>query len=197
MNKGMITALILLVSVAPVFAANIYKVVDENGNVTFTDQRPGPGAQPMDLPPLSVVETEPPQPPATASTAEAGDEESAEKPLTVQQLRRLYRDFRITQPQNEETFWGTANTVVVSWGSSAAIADDMKVTLYVNGEAQSVPVAGSISLTLNRGEHSVRAELRDASNRKIVTTENVRFFVKQHSVNFGLSRMPGSPDYGF
>ncbi|MDT8320839.1 MAG: hypothetical protein RQ826_09980, partial [Xanthomonadales bacterium] len=105
--------------------------------------------------------------------------------LNPRDLRKKFSDFRITQPQPEETFWGTANTVVVGWGSSAPIPPEMNVTLYVDGKPRKVPVSGGVSLTLDRGEHQVYAELRDARNRRIVTTDTVTFFVKQHSVNFG------------
>ena len=195
MNKGLIVVLVLLVSLPFVYAGDIYKVVDKDGNVTFTDQKPAAGAQPMDLPPLSVVETE--KPPAPAVTAESGGGEDGDKPLTPREMRRLYKDFRIIQPQNEETFWGTANTVVVSWGTSQALTDDMRAVLYVNGQPQDVPGAGSVSLTLERGEHSVYVELRDGGNRRITTTETVTFFVKQHSANFGIRRSLATPQYGF
>lgn len=199
MSKGMISVLVSLVffalSAAVVSAANIYKVVDKDGNVTYTDQRPADGSEPVKLPPLSVVETEKPAvAPATAG-AEATAEE--EKPLTARELRNMYRDFRIIQPQNEETFWGTANTVVVSWGSSEPVNDDMRVKLFVNGQSQDVPAAGSVSLTLERGEHKVYAELRDAGNRRIMTTDIVTFFVKQHSRNFGIRRPLPASHYGF
>jgi len=159
----------------------IYKVVDEDGNVTFTDQRPADGSQPMNLPPLSVVETDiqVPEPPAEGS-AEAAEA----TPPTSRELKKKYSDFRITKPQQEETFWGTANAVVVTWGSSQTIPPDMTVMLYVNGEAQKAPAVGGVTLTLERGEHRVYAELRDTRNRRIVTTETVTFFVKQHSANF-------------
>lgn len=201
MSKGMITVLVTLVFLALpvswVSAADIYKIVDKDGNVTFTDQKPSAGAEPVDLPPLSVVETEAP-PPAAAATAGANGETAEEdKPLTAREMRRLYRDFRIIQPQNEETFWGTANTVVVSWGSTEPVAEGMRAILYVNGEARDVPAAGSVSLTLERGEHNVRVELRDAGNRRVTTTETVTFFVKQHSANFGLSRSTALPHNGY
>lgn len=202
MNKGMIRALfcvmVLAAPLAAFSAGEIYKVVDKDGNVTFTDQKPAAGAEPMDLPPLSVVETD--APPVAVSNATAGAEAEAaeeDKPLSARELRRLYRDFRIIQPQNEETFWGTANTVVVSWGSTEPVAEGMKVRLYVNGEARDVPPAGSVSLTLNRGEHTIYAELRDAGNRRITTTDTVTFFVKQHSANFGLRSPTALPHNGF
>jgi len=194
MHKGMIPVLVslffLAMSAAPVSSANIYKVVDENGNVTYTDQKPSPGSQPIDLPPLSVVETTKPDVPAVTS------ESAEEKTATPRDLRKQFSDFRIIQPQNEETFWGTANTVVVSWGSSKTIPEDMKSVLYVDGDARNVPGSGSVSLTLDRGEHQVYAELRDARNRRVVTTDTVTFFVKQHSVNFGSVLPAARPRFG-
>ena len=186
MSKGMITRLfslsLLLLPLAAAAEGEIYKIVDEDGNVTFTDQKPASGEEPVELPPLSVIETDIQVPETKAEGADAAAEEP--KPPTPRELRRKFRDFRITQPQNEETFWGTANTVVVSWGSSETIPPEMNVVLFVDGEAQDVPTIGGVTLTLDRGEHQVYAELRDERNRRIITTETVTFFVKQHSVNF-------------
>jgi hypothetical protein len=191
-SKGLVRTLwVLLLFLLPltaIAAGEIYRVVDENGNVTFTDQKPAGGGEVVDLPPLSVIETDI-QVPDKAAQAEAAQAEPA--PPTTRELRRKFRDFRIIQPQNEETFWGTANTVVVSWGSSESIPEEMNVVLYVDGEPQNVPTAGSVSLTLDRGEHQVYALLRDARNRRIVTTPTVTFFVKQHSVLF--NQPNGSP----
>ena len=158
-----------------------FTYVDEDGNVTFTDQRPADGGTPMDLPPLSVIETDIQVPEPQAEGAEAAAE--SQEP-TPRDLRRQFRDFRIIQPANEETFWGTANTVVVSWGSSQPALPEMSALLYVNGEPQEVASQGSTTLTLDRGEHQVYAELRDSRKRRIITTDTVTFFVKQHSVNF-------------
>ena len=184
MNKGLITVFISFVFLLSSFAVfsegEIYKVVDADGNVTFTDQPPSTGAQPLDLPPLSVIETDIQVPEVPAQVA-AGEDP---KELTARELRRLYSDFSITQPQSEETFWGTGNSVLVTWGSTQAISPEMSVMLFVNGAAQKAPASGSISLSLERGEHSVYAELRDERNRRIVTTDSVTFFIKQHSANF-------------
>ena len=197
MNKGLISvcviAVLLMLPTLGWPEGEIYKVVDKDGNVTFTDQRPSTGAQPMDLPPLSVIESDLP-PPSPAAANDNVPEEDA--PLTPRELRRQFRDFAITQPLQEETFWGTENTVVVSWGSSAEIPPEMSVMLFVNGKAQKAPAAGSVMLTLDRGEHQVYAELKDERNRRIVTSPTVTFFIKQHSANFnrpGVGSSNGSP----
>ena len=174
----LLSAFLLLASQA--CAGEIYKVVDKDGNVTFTDQPPGDGTQPMNLPELSVIrsETEATPPPAESENA------PADNPPTLRELRGMYSDFRITQPENEETFWGTANSVVVSWDSNIPPAPDMSVRLVVDGESQLATATGGVSLTLDRGDHKVYAEIRDGRNRRIATTETVTFFIKQHSVNF-------------
>jgi hypothetical protein len=184
MNKGMFSILVWLAALAlsaPALATGeIYKVVNPDGSITFTDQKPNPGAEPVKLKPLSVVETESPPDPAPSADAAAATEAEP----TTRDLRRMYSDFRITQPQNEETFWGTANQVTVNWGSAEPLGEGMRVVLYVNGEAQDAPNSGGVTLQLDRGEHQVYAVLRDAGNRRIAATDTVTFFVKQHSVNF-------------
>lgn len=186
MNKGLKPVLVSLVfvfvSAATVHGGEIYKVVNPDGSVTYTDQRPSAAAEPVELKPLSVVETDIPVP--KNSGDDAGSTEGKLQKPTARDLKRMYRDFRILQPQNEETFWGSGNQVTIAWGASEAIRDDMSVVLYVDGEGQTAPDSGSVTLSFDRGEHQVYAVLRDARNRRVVATGNVTFFVKQHSVNF-------------
>jgi hypothetical protein len=157
----------------------IYKVVNPDGSVTYTDERPSPGAEPVKLKPLSVVKTEKPVAPTTPDAATETESEP-----TPRDLMRMFRDFAITQPQNEETFWGSGNQVTIGWGSSQSPLEGMSALLFINGEPQEQPAAGSVTVELERGEHRTRAVLRDAANRKVAETDTVVFFVKQHSVNF-------------
>ena len=174
---GVMAALLCLLAL-PAWA-QVYKTVDEEGNVTYTDQPPPDGAQPMDLPELSVVETDYEAPPAKTADADAAPTEP-----TPRELRKMYRDFKITRPMQEETFWGTANQVVVSWGSSKPMAPSMSVRVYVDGQLQTGGEGDMMALTLDRGEHTVYAELLDARGRRVATSETITFFVKQHSVGF-------------
>jgi len=185
MNKGMIRTIsamvVFLLSFSAVWAADIWKTVDEDGNVIYTDQPPKDGSKPMDLPELSIIETD------IQEQATPVVEEGVKAP-TSGDLRKLYRDFRITRPLPEETFWGTANTVVVTWDSNTPITPDLNIRLFVDGKAQAAPATGGVSLNLERGEHKVFAELRDARNRRIMKTGTVTFFIKQHSANFNRPR---------
>jgi hypothetical protein len=163
--------------------AEVYKVVDAEGNITYTDQAPADGSAPMVLPELSVIESDYEEKAADAEAGTAAADATAPAELTPRQLRKMYKDFRITAPRQEETFWGTANTVVVSWGTSAALQPGMKVRLVVDGAEQAGKEDGMLALTLDRGEHTVSADLMDARGRKIVSTETVTFFIKQQTVD--------------
>jgi len=194
MSKGMIRVISLtgffLLSVSLAWAGDVWKVVDEDGNVVYTDQPPEDGSPPMKLPELSIIETD------IQVNQKPADGDGEVKALTSGELRRLYRDFRIIRPLPDETFWGTASTVVFTWGSSTPITPDLNVRLFVDGKVQETPVAGAVSLTLDRGEHKVFAELRDARNRRIMKTKPVTFFVKQNSVNFNRARPAPTPHGG-
>lgn len=189
MHKGLTIALaLLLAGVCSGLAAQVYKVVDEDGNVTYTDQPPADGAGEVVVPELPVVQEEPEQEsPSYAAPVDLGDAEvadetlSEEAPKSPRELRTMYRDFRIISPAPEESLWGTANAVVVSWGASSPYEEGMSVSVVVNGEAQSVDPNGNLSVTLDRGEHQVYAVLRDALGRRIVTTPTVTFFIHQAS----------------
>jgi len=67
---------------------------------------------------------------------------------------------------------------------SQAVPAEFSARLYVDGSPQDVPGSGSMTLTLDRGEHQVYVELLDARKRQIIRTETVTFFVKQASVGF-------------
>ena len=79
MNKGLASALLSLVFLSMPLTAlsegEIYKVVNPDGTITFTDQKPAPGAEPIELRPLSVVETDIQVPEATAETEQAAPQE--------------------------------------------------------------------------------------------------------------------------
>lgn len=196
MSKGLVPAIasLLLILSPAAFGQAIYKVVNPDGSVTYTDQKPNPGAEPVELQPLSVIETNVAVPEDTgaddagAAAAEGADPESAEP--TRAELRRMYRDFRISQPMDEETFWGTGNEVTVSWATSTPLREGMSVTLYVDGESRDA-TRGSVTLVLDRGSHEVYAVLQNDSGQRIAATAPVTFFVKQHSVNF--NRGGGGP----
>lgn len=158
----------LLVSTSAL-AQPIYKVVDEYGNVTYTDQKPSDDAEPMELPGLNVLQGEAVPEPVLAP-------EPAVEP-TGPAMR-----FEIASPTPGETVWTDGNSVTVQLSSSIELPPGALVAVVVNGVAQE-PVNGlAVRLDgLQPGEHEIQAELRTAGGRVLSQTEPVPFTLRQAS----------------
>jgi len=173
-------AFALAITASPL-SAQVYKIVDEDGNVTYTDQVPKDGSKPVELRPISVIEapTYEKAPPAAKESAEGEDG----KGMSLRYLRKSYKDFAIVAPQPEETIWQPGAPITVAWNVAYRLQEGMQVTVFVDGKKQLttseqiIPISG-----LERGEHTVTAELNDAENRKIASAEPVTFFVRLPSV---------------
>lgn len=172
-----LTVLFLALTATPL-TAQVYKIVDKDGNVTYTDQPPKDGSKPIDLKPISVVETPKYEvPPKKAAAGEDGQQ------MSVRELRRMYRDFAIVAPQSEESIWHPEAPITVAWSTGAPLQKGMSVSISVDGKLQAstenraIPVAD-----LDRGEHTVTAELKNARNQRIATAEPVVFFIRRPNI---------------
>ena len=171
----MLAAFSLAIMTSPVIA-EVYKTVDADGNVTYTDKPPPDGSKPIMLAPISVIE---------ASIYEkAPDPAKAEgEEIPLWDLRKIYWDFAIISPQSEESVWRPDGPVSVAWSVGNPLQQGMQVSIYLDGAKQAttteqiIPIAG-----LDRGEHTLTAELRDAKNRKIATAVPVTFFIQQPNI---------------
>ncbi len=164
--------------------AQVYKVVDENGNVTYTDQQPKDGSEPIKLAPISVIETPDYKQPARKSKKKADGKE-----MSVRELRRRYADFAIVSPRQEESIWYSEAALSVAWNTGKPLQSGMQVSIIVDGKQHSKTTSRRIVLPkLERGEHKIEAQLTDAKNRTIATAEPVIFFVKRPNVFSNPSR---------
>jgi hypothetical protein len=164
--------------------AQVYKTVDENGNVVYTDQPPKDGSPPIELKPLSVIEA------PEYARAEPGDaQEDEPKQKSIRFLRKHYEGFGIVSPQQEESVWYADGPVAVAWSAPNPLEPGMQVTVAVDGRAQPAtrePVVAFVGL--ERGEHTATAELRDAGNRLIASSEPITFFIRQPNIYMNAPR---------
>ena len=165
-------------------SAQVYKVVDEDGNVTYTDKPPADGSQPIKLAPISIVE---------APTYEQPDKDDANgeegKEMSLQYLRKEYADFAIIAPKQEESVWHPDTAITVAWNTRFQLQEGMQVTIYIDGTQQSKSSDQIIAVPqLDRGEHKVEAQLTDSKNRRIATAEPITFFVRRPGLNNNRAR---------
>lgn len=141
------------------FGQTVFRVIDEHGNVTFTDN-PGRGGEALELAPLPSL------PPglsaATASVATPATERPRGKPG---QPFMPYDHFSIALPQQGARLPERSTAVEVA--IAPPLRDDHQVRLIVNGEISQTALHSDVFwLTgLPAGQHELQAELLDSSQR--------------------------------
>lgn len=162
------------VFIATSVCAAVYKTIDANGNVVYTDEPVG-DAKPVDLPPLSTIP--PPRPVQPASTG------SAEEAST-----KNYEEFGVVTPQQDATLRDNTGNVPVSIAlkPSLNVAAGHRIQFYMDGQTQGEPVTSLKTLfeNVDRGAHTVAAAVIDASGNELMRTDSVRFYLHRQSVNF-------------
>lgn len=147
----------------------VYRVVDEQGRVTYTDSPPANStSEPIKLSPINT------QPAAIVPPAQKKAEQPADAPYSVS---------RITQPAQDTTVPPGQLDVIVQIELEPRLQPGHLVKLYHNGQLYGAPTSASaFSLTsLIRGKHQIQAEVVDADGNIKATTQTVVFHVKRTS----------------
>lgn len=157
---------------ASALAATVYKWVDKNGVVHYSDQ-PSPSAQAMEVQGAQSYGRDT-QPAAASSTpASAGEPEPA------------YSECVLYQPENDETF---PNTSVVS-GSiriNPPLRAGHRISVALDNRRQTAnAVVTSTSFTISeveRGTHTIFFAVEDAQGKPLCRSEAVTIHVRQQSL---------------
>jgi hypothetical protein len=150
-------------------AAVIYKWVDADGVVHFSDQA-SPGAE-------KIVTAVPSAPAASGARNATGPIAPAQK---TAQGTLNYTDFTITSPAQEQTFFGD-DVVSVHLNLNPSLRPNQTITWHLNGrQVDASPTAVSFALPhLDRGTYALAANITDQQTSESVTSNTVTFFVRQ------------------
>ena len=163
---------ILFLLLAAGVQADVYKSVNDKGEVVYSDQ-PTPNAQRMKLPELPTY-TAPPVPAFSSTPPPA-------KPATSP-----YQRVKILEPKNDATIRDNQGVVRVQVELDPPLMTDQghKIQFYLNGEPHGVPIgATSIGFSnLDRGTYTLTARVVDADDNVISSTEPVVFHLHRESV---------------
>jgi hypothetical protein len=160
----------------------IWRWVDKNGTVHFSDQ---PGAPNAEL--ITVLEP-------NASDSGSGDEESSAAVATVGSAPEEapdvlpYDQLSIVSPPPDEVFFGSDATVSVQAELQGTLRPDHSVVFFLNGNRR--PADGlSMELSgLARGTYFLRASILDQRGNAVISSQQTTFHVRQPSI-----RSPQSP----
>lgn len=191
----MVRALSLLFLLfATLASAEIYRWVDKDGVVHFSD-RPQPDAETVEVQPPSVLQAPSSRPRSTVSADDDGDADIGEG----------YRVIRITSPSADQTFHQGSPTITATVELEPALQTRAGhlLRILVDGKPISPPAAVT-SLPLPapaRGSHSIVAEVVKGEQR-VAASPAVTIHMQQPNNNTsgpragqapGVGRAPGGP----
>lgn len=182
-NDKVIVSVITLLTVCNGAAAAVYKSVDAQGNVVYTDE-PATGAEAIKLPPLSTVPPPKYANPQPAATLPGSDSQA-----------HFYQQLTIVTPTPDETLRDNTGdvTVKVTLQPDLDKNDGHRLQYFLDGQLQGQPVTVTTAIYKNvpRGEHTVEVAVIDASGTELQRTPGVRFNLHRQSINF--PRGPSAP----
>lgn len=170
----LLACIAILISPSELRADPIYRVVDEQGRVTYTDSPPANNkTEELKLPPINT------QPATLIPKPRAKRDNQAQ---TQQTTNLPYQLSRIVQPEQDATVPIGQLDVVIQIALQPRLQQGDRVMLYHNEKLQGKAVAAtSFSLSdLVRGQHTVRAEIIDSNDRIKAQTQTVTFHVKRY-----------------
>ncbi|HVC28969.1 MAG TPA: DUF4124 domain-containing protein [Gammaproteobacteria bacterium] len=172
MHKTLTATLLFILMVSAGLAVQadaVYKWVDAQGNVHYTDH-PRPGAEKVQLPktqtyqPSSPVDMSTPAPQATTEVPTAG-----------------YQQLNIASPASQATLW-YVDEVPVTVSLTPALRSGDTLTYHLDGQSIGPTTETTVTFkNIPRGEHTVSVTL-NAANGATLSAGPVTFFVQQKSI---------------
>lgn len=182
MNRFKPAVFVLVASLAwqpAVHASKVYKIINPDGSITYTDNPPADHQQtaPLDLPPINA------QPsvdvPANPQGTSTGDE-----------APEAYSSLEIISPEDEATIPPGQQAVTVSASLTPALHPGHRLQLYYDGEPYSISSSLSITLSppLYRGSHSIQFAVIDKNGKPLIKSDTRTIHIKR-----GIKPAPTKP----
>lgn len=162
MKKLLILALLAL----PLMAhAALYKWVDDNGEVVYSDTPPPKKAEEIRPPSLNVT-------PAVKYKAKEAPAAEEDTPAAVS-----YTELKVVSPAMEETIRNNNGTLTVTVSLTPKLSTEHGHTIayLVDGKVK-VKNSTSLSKTLTfieRGTHTISAKVKDVNGKTVIASDNV------------------------
>lgn len=156
--------------------AQIYKSIEPDGSITYSDQAPTKEAQPIKLEPISTITAREVTPP-TSTTKEQKKEDP--------QPKINYSTFKITSPRNDSTIRENSGSITIQLDINPQLNTELGHTISINLDGKQAAKGTFSQTTLNnidRGTHTVSANIHNKQGKVIRSTATVSFHLLRFSI---------------
>lgn len=176
---------LFLFIVTPLAFASIYKSVNPNGSIIFSDI-PSSNSSEISLNQINIAT----QSQTSTSTSDSSEQQNTEqqqsaasKTTTMPMATSTnYTSIEINSPTNETTFQNQ-QSITVTVQVAPDLAKEDNVQLILDGAIYGKP-QHSLSFTIDnlaRGTHTIQAVIIDAQQNRQKTSQSVTFYIHQAS----------------
>jgi uncharacterized protein DUF4124 len=152
----LILSLLLVFFITCPGAETVYKTVDDDGNIIFTD-KPSENAEEIKLQELQTIDN--PNPIRSTPRPRQTDKGS------------LYKTFFIANPANDSGIRSNNGSVSISVSLEPTLRPGHKIIISMDGKE--IGSGTSVSLqNVDRGTHSISASVVDGDGKKLISTSS-------------------------
>jgi len=166
------TYTLLLILLSTVSQAALYKSIDANGSVTYSDQPNLKTDQPLILPSENVIQSIPSTPTKTTSK-------------TPTATSNNYKTLTIINPKNESSLRSNNGNISLTLQLEPALQTQHQLRILLDGNE--VRLSTSLQVTLinvARGQHSLSAQVIDTDNHVLIKSPIQTIYLQRHSKFF-------------
>ena len=182
---GIISFLVTMLVTASDAQARIYKTVDEDGNVVFTDVPPKDSSKSIEIEVGNIYHT--PQPTKIAPSQQGAEESAASDDPAGDEIEEPvveYSTLQIVKPGEDEPVRENAGNLNVVVSISPALKANHSVQILLDGTVFATDFSTNIQLTnVDRGTHVLTAQIIDSTGTVIMSSSPTSFHMQRISVN--------------
>lgn len=182
-------AAVLLNASADAAGTKIYRTVDENGNVVFTDVPPKDGepgaAVDLDQPNSFTPESAPEQARRDGTSLESwlGEEAPAEDEDPGTSSSAGYSGVTIVSPANDASIRDNAGNLTVVAAVEPELRADHRLQLFLDGALRTTSDTPTFQLAnVDRGTHAVEVRIVDEAGATLAASQPATFHLHRRSV---------------
>jgi hypothetical protein len=165
-----VLSIVLLGILPTLVSAGVYKWVDADGTVHFSDV-PQEGAEEVHVAPPQTYEA-PRLPPITPRPEVAA-------------VPAAYTRFALVTPAAEENIWDNTGTIVVTFTVEPPLQTDSghQLVVLVDGQARPAVPDSSVALeNIDRGSHTLQGQIIDARGDVVMSSESITVHLHRQSL---------------